>query len=64
MLELVDNINHNNNIFNKYNPDKFRNFYMPDTAVANRLPYGSAILGTHKFPEELLTSTKPFSSVP
>ena len=57
-------ITHNN----KYNPDKFRNFYTPDKTISKYLPYGSAIIGTHKFPIELFTSkyiitTTPFESV-
>lgn len=67
---LKNNLNNENRAYmiahdSKYNPDIFRNFYMPDTTISNHLPYGSAILGTHKFPEELLTSkyilkTSPF----
>lgn len=57
-------ITHNN----KYNPDKFRNFYMPDTTISKYLPYGSAILGVHKFPTELFAAkyvltTTPFECV-
>lgn len=37
-----------------YNPDVFRCCDMPDESVSLRLPYGSAILGTHPFPNELL----------
>lgn len=48
-----------------YNPDKFRNFYMPDSTISNYLPYGSSIIGVHKFPIELFTAkyiitTDPF----
>jgi hypothetical protein len=39
-----------------YNPDVFRYCDMPDTSVCERLPYGSAVLGTHLFPVELLHS--------
>jgi hypothetical protein len=39
-----------------YNPDIFRYCDMPDTSVCERLPYGSAVLGTHLFPVELLHS--------
>ena len=42
-----------NNIFN---PDKFRNFYTPNSKVHDYLPYGSAIVGVHKFPIELFES--------
>lgn len=57
-------ITHNN----MYNPDKFRNFYLPDKTIMNYLPYGSAILGTHKFPTELfdatyIITTDPFDNV-
>lgn len=54
-------ITHNN----KYNPDKFRNIYLPDKTIMNHMPYGSSIIGVHKFPTELFTSkyiitTEPF----
>lgn len=39
-----------------YNPDIFRSCDMPDQSVSDRLPYGSAVLGTHPFPDELLLS--------
>lgn len=57
-------ITHNN----KYNPDKFRNFYMPDQTISNFLPYGSAVIGVHKFPIELFDSkyiitTSPFENI-
>lgn len=57
-------ITHNN----MYNPDKFRNLYLPDTSIKDHLAYGSAIIGTHEFPIELFTSkyiitTNPFESV-
>jgi hypothetical protein len=39
-----------------YNPDIFRSCDLPDRSVSLRLSYGSAILGTHYFPEELLMS--------
>ena len=53
---------------NTYNPDKFRNFYLPDKTITNYLPYGSAILGVHPFPTELFDSkyiitTTPFEGV-
>lgn len=53
---------------NTYNPDKFRNFYLPDKTIMNYLPYGSAILGVHPFPTELFDSkyiitTTPFEGV-
>jgi hypothetical protein len=37
-----------------YNPDVFRSCDYPDSSVSNILPYGSAVLGTHYFPDELL----------
>lgn len=48
-----------------YNPDKFRNIYLPNQDIMNHLPYGSAIVGVHKFPIELFDSkyvitTSPF----
>lgn len=53
---------------NKYNPDKFRSYSLPDTTIQKYLPYGSAVLGTHKFPIELFTAryvitTTPFESI-
>ena len=39
-----------------YNPDIFRCCDLPDGSVSARLPYGSAILGTHYFPEELFSA--------
>lgn len=70
---LQKNLNKENTAYmiahnNKYNPDKFRNFYMPDTTISNYLPYGSAVIGVHKFPTELFTAkyiitTTPFDSI-
>lgn len=70
---LKENLNENNKAYmiahnNTYNPDKFRNFYMPDKTISNYLPYGSAIIGVHKFPIELfeakyVLTTSPFESV-
>lgn len=53
---------------NKYNPDKLRNYLLPDTYIQKYLPYGSAVLGTHKFPIELfeakyIITTTPFESI-
>ena len=45
-------ITHNNEL----NPDKFRNFYTPNSKVSKYLPYGSAIIGVHKFPTELFSA--------
>lgn len=45
-------ITHNN----EFNPDKFRNFYTPNSKVSKYLPYGSAIIGVHKFPTELFSA--------
>ncbi len=53
-------ITHNN----MYNPDKFRNFYMPDTTISSNIPYGSSILGVHKFPIELFKSRYVITSTP
>ena len=70
---LNDNLDENSRAYmithnNMYNPDKFRNFYMPDKTISKYLPYGSAILGTHKFPVELfdakyVITTYPFENV-
>lgn len=56
-------ITHNNSI----NPDKLRNFYTPNSKIKKYLPYGSAIIGSHKFPLELFTAryimtTSPYES--
>lgn len=40
-----------------YNPDVFRNALLPDVSVRGKLAYGSAILGTHGFPVDLLDAT-------
>ena len=50
---------------NDFNPDKFRNFYTPNSKVHKYLPYGSSIVGVHKFPTELfnakyIITTDPF----
>ena len=37
-----------------YNPDVFRGCDYPDFSVSKHVPYGSAVLGTHYFPEDLL----------
>ena len=37
-----------------YNPDVFRSCDYPDSSVSHVLPYGSAVLGTHYFPDDLL----------
>ena len=70
---LKNNLNKKNKAYmithnNTYNPDKFRNFYMPDLTIYNNLPYGSAVLGVHKFPLELfeakyVITTTPFESI-
>ena len=70
---LQDNLNEENTAYmithnNMYNPDKFRMFYMPDKTIEKYLPYGSAVVGVHKFPIELFTSkyiitTTPFENI-
>ena len=57
-------ITHNNSI----NPDKLRHFKTPNSNVKKYIPYGSAIIGVHKFPLELFTAkyvmtTTPFEKV-
>ena len=57
-------ITHNNTI----NPDKLRNIRTPNSKVKKYLPYGSAVIGVHKFPLELFTSkyiitTSPYESI-
>ena len=47
-----------------YNPDVFRCVDMPDERVSNILPYGSAVLGTHSFPEGLLLADYVLTSEP
>lgn len=49
---------------NKYNPDKLRNYNMPDDKISKYLPYGSAVIGTHKFPLELFTSKYIITTTP
>ena len=58
---LKNNLNKENKAYmiahnNIYNPDKFRNYYMPDLTISKYLPYGSAIIGVDKFPIELFDS--------
>mgnify|MGYP004502651447 FL=1 len=70
---LKENLNDENTAYmlthnNKYNPDKLRNYYLPDQSISNYLPYGSAVIGVHKFPLELFTAkyiiiTEPFESI-
>lgn len=66
---LRNNLNKNNTAYmiphnNNYNPDKFRNYYMPDMTIADNMPYGSAILGVHEFPTELFTARYVLTSNP
>ena len=49
---------------NKYNPDKLRSYELPDTTIQKYLPYGSAILGAHKFPSELFTARYVITTIP
>lgn len=49
---------------NPYNPDVFRSIDLPDTYVRDHLYYGSAVLGTHEFPEGLLTAKYVITSDP
>lgn len=70
---LKENINEENNAYmichnSKYNPDKFRNIFMPDKTIYNYLPYGSAVIGTHYFPYGLfdakyILTVAPFESI-
>lgn len=58
---LQENIDKDNTAYmivhnNTFNPDKFRNFYTPNSKVHEYLPYGSSIIGVHKFPTELFTA--------
>ncbi len=62
--EKIYMIPHNN----KFNPDKFRNVLGSDRSLIERLSYGSAIIGVHKFPIELfeakyIVTISPFESV-
>lgn len=41
---------------NRFNPDKFRNILLPDLDLHERISYGSAVIGVHKFPVELFES--------
>ncbi len=47
-----------------YNPDVFRSCDYPDFSVGKRVPYGSAVLGTHYFPDALLLSKYIFTCEP
>lgn len=40
----------------RFNPDKLRSINMPDQTIRTYLPYGSAVIGSHKFPLELFTA--------
>lgn len=48
----------------RYNPDKFRNIFKPNRIIEYYLPYGSAVIGTHKFPTELFTATYVITTTP
>ena len=66
---LKDNLNEEHTAYmishtDKYNPDKFRNIFKPDRTIEKYLPYGSAIIGTHKFPTELFTATYVITTSP
>lgn len=70
---LKENINEKETAYmishnNLYNPDKFRNVFMPDKTIYNYLPYGSAVIGSHYFPLGLfdakyVLTTTPFESI-
>ena len=70
---LKENLNQDNTAYmithtDKYNPDKLRNFLMPDRSIEYYLPYGSAVIGVHKFPVQLFTAkyiitTTPYESI-
>lgn len=67
---LEKNLNENNTAYmithnDSINPDKLRNFKTPNDKLNKFLPYGSSIIGVHKFPLELFTAkyiitTEPF----
>lgn len=66
---LESNLNEKNNAYmithnNTYNPDIFRNYHMPDKTIKEHLPYGSSIIGTHKFPIELFTAKYVITNYP
>ena len=53
---------------NRFNPDKFRNVFLPDLDLHERISYGSAVIGVHKFPIELFESkyivtVNPFENI-
>lgn len=70
---LEKNLDENNTAYmithnNMFNPDKLRNFNTPISNVKKYLPYGSAVIGIHKFPTELFSAkyiitTTPFESI-
>ena len=53
-------ITHNNSI----NPDKLRNFKTPMSNTMKYIPYGSAIIGVHKFPLDLFTAKYIMTTTP
>ena len=66
---LKDNLSEENTAYmithtDRYNPDKFRNIFKPDRSIEYYLPYGSAVIGTHKFPTSLFTATYVITTTP
>lgn len=66
---LKENINEKETAYminhtNLYNPDKFRNVFMPDKTIYNYLPYGSAVIGSHYFPLGLFDAKYVLTTTP
>lgn len=66
---LENNLDDNNTAYmithnSMFNPDKLRNFKTPISTVKKYLPYGSAIIGIHKFPTELFSSQYIITTTP
>lgn len=47
-----------------YNPDKFRNMFLPDETIKKHLPYGSAVFGVHYFPIQLFEARYVITTTP
>lgn len=47
-----------------YNPDVFRYINMPNDTIMNKMSYGSAVLGYHSFPIEMLDAKYVITSEP
>lgn len=48
----------------KYNPDVFRNAFLPNQKLRDKISYGSGIIGTHYFPTKLFDNQYVLTCVP